>query len=306
MNNKQTDLESQVQSVSDGKLSTDRRKFVASAMALATTLGASMSGTNATGAETSDGTSPSQDVQRATMKLPSPHDQRKPVVAMLVHPGVTLLDLLGPQTVLAPSCDIHLVWKNTNLLETDSGIVMKASCNFDDCPKDLDVLFVPGGQFDVMRDEDVMRFLANRGKRAKYVTSVCGGSIVLGAAGLMQGYKATSHRAAVPLLEQFGAIPTEGRVVTDRNRISGGGVTAGIDFGLVLLAELLSEDVAKMTQLGLEYDPAPPFDCGTPKKAGPKVMQNFAKWFGGAENKLAPMCAAAARDMGKYTPVVND
>ncbi|MEM7314393.1 MAG: DJ-1/PfpI family protein [Planctomycetota bacterium] len=305
MNNEENGFGNQIPSASNSKPSAERRKFVASAIALATTLGVSMTGSKAAGEETSNETSASQ-VQRASMKLPSPHDQRKPVVAMLVHPGVTLLDLLGPQTVLAPSCDVHLVWKNTGLLETDSGIVMKASCSFDDCPTDLDVLFVPGGQFDVMRDKDVLRFLADRGKRAKYVTSVCGGSIVLGAAGLMRGYKATSHWAAVPLLEQFGAIPTEGRVVTDRNRISGGGVTAGIDFGLVLLAELLGEDVAKMTQLGLEYDPAPPFDCGTPKKAGPEVMQNFSKWFGSAENTLAPMCAAAARDMGKYTPVVDN
>ncbi|MEM6468055.1 MAG: DJ-1/PfpI family protein [Planctomycetota bacterium] len=302
MKNDQAEPNSQAELASNDDTSTNRRRFVATAAALGATLGASVSGSNAVA--TSDGTD--QDLQQASMKLTSPHDQRKPVVAMLVHPGVTLLDLLGPHTVLAPSCDVHLVWKNTRLLETDSGLIMKANSTFDDCPKDVDVLFAPGGQFDVMRDEDVLRFLADRGKRAKYVTSVCGGSIVLGAAGLMQGYKATSHWAAVPLLEQFGAIPTEGRVVTDRNRISGGGVTAGIDFGLVLLAELLGEDVAKMTQLALEYDPAPPFDCGTPKKAGPEVMQDFGKWFGGAENTLAPMCAAAAADMGKYTPVVND
>mgnify|MGYP002626374665 FL=1 len=156
-----------------------------------------------------------------------------------------------------------------------------------------------------MEDDETLRFLADRGSRAKWVTSVCGGSIVLGAAGLMQGYKATSHWAARELLTNFGATPVEARVVTDRNRVSGGGVTAGIDFGLVLLAKLLGEDVAKMTQLALEYDPAPPFDAGTPKKAGPEVMKDFLAWFGGAGNTLAPMCAAAGKKMDKYTPIAK-
>jgi hypothetical protein len=137
------------------------------------------------------------------------------------------------------------------------------------------------------------------------VTSVCGGSIVLGAAGLLQGYKATSHWSAREALRLFGATPVEARVVTDRNRISGGGVTAGIDFGLVLLAQLLGEDVAKMTQLALEYDPAPPFDAGTPKKAGPAIMKKMKGWLGSAGDGLTPMCAAAAADMGRYTPLAR-
>ena len=175
MNENQSSPENEVRSTAKDEPTSGRRDFVASAAVLATALGAGAGGANAaTGAETVGGENANQNVQRATMKLPSPHDQRKPVVAMLVHPGVTLLDLLGPQTVLAPSCDIHLVWKNTDLLETDSGIVMKASCSFDDCPRDLDVLFVPGGHFGVIRDEEVLRFLADRGRRAKYVTSVCG------------------------------------------------------------------------------------------------------------------------------------
>jgi cyclohexyl-isocyanide hydratase len=129
----------------------------------------------------------------------------------------------------------------------------------------------------VMQDAEVLAFLADRGTRAKYVTSVCSGSLILGAAGLMRGYKATSHWAAGELLPLFGAERTEGRVVTDRNRISGGGVTAGIDFGLVLLAKLRGDDAAKMTQLMLEYDPHPPFDAGTPKGAGSAMTQQVAK-----------------------------
>ncbi|MEL7086477.1 MAG: DJ-1/PfpI family protein [Cyanobacteria bacterium J06597_1] len=243
--------------------------------------------------------------QKAGMKLPSMHKGRRPEVAMLLHPGVTLLDLLGPHTVLATSCNVHLVWKNTDLLETDTGIIMKATSTFDDCPKDLDVLFAPGGDPNILRDDETLRFLADRGSRAKWVTSVCGGSILLGAAGLMQGYKATSHWSAREALAFFGATPVEARVVTDRNRISGGGVTAGIDFGLVLLAELLGEDVAKMTQLALEYDPAPPFDSGTPKKAGPQIVAKMQESFGSMEDVMGPIFAAAAKDISKYTPVVK-
>jgi len=242
-------------------------------------------------------------VQKGKLQMPPMHTGRKPEVGMLLWPGVTLLDLLGPQTVLSLSCNVHLVWKNTDLLQTDSGIVMKASCTFADCPKDLDVLFVPGGSPEVMEDPEVLRFLADRGSRAKWVTSVCGGSIVLGAAGLMQGYKATSHWGIRDSLTHFGATPVDARVVTDRNRVSGGGVTAGIDFGLVLLAKLLGEDIAKVTQLAMEYDPAPPFDAGTPKKAGPAIMKKMQEWLGQDFDAMTPMCIAAGKKMGDYTPV---
>ncbi|MEM7050190.1 MAG: DJ-1/PfpI family protein [Acidobacteriota bacterium] len=273
----------------------NRRRFVAAAAAAA---GAAAMAGGAHRAAADDGA-----LQEAKFKLPPLHGGRKPEVAMLLYPGVTVLDLIGPHTVLAPSCNVHVVWKNTDLLETDSGIVMKATSTLRDCPEDLDVLFVPGGAFDIMRDAEVLRFLADRGQRAKYVTSVCGGSIVLAAAGLLQGYRATSHWSAREALSLFGATPVAARVVTDRNRISGGGVTAGIDFGLVLLAELLGEDVAKMTQLALEYDPAPPFDAGTPEKAGPEILTKMQRWLGPASDTLMPMCAAAAEDMGEYTSV---
>ena len=273
-----------------------RRRFVGTAAALA---GVAMAGQSAS-ASTSQGK-----LQESKIKLPPMHKGKKPEVAMLLYPGVTLLDLVGPQAVLSPSCNVHVVWKNTDLMETDSGLIMKASSTLDQCPKDLDVLFVPGGEFSVMMDAEVLEFLADRGSRARYVTSVCGGSIVLGAAGLLQGYEATSHWTAREALSLFGATPVAARVVRDRNRISGGGVTAGIDFGLVLLAELLGEDVAKLSQLALEYDPAPPFDAGTPEKAGPEIMSKMQEWLGPAGDMLMPMCAAAAKDMGKYTPLVN-
>ena len=196
-------------------------------------------------------------------------------IAMLLYPGLTLLDLIGPQTVFSWFANIHLVWKTKDLVRSDTGIGVMPTDSFETCPRDLDILFVPGGfgQQQHMNDAEVLRFLADRGSNAKYVTSVCSGSLLLGAAGLMKGYKATSHWAAREGLSAFGAIPTEARVVVDRNRITGGGVTAGIDFGLVVLAKLRGDDAAKLTQLAMEYDPAPPFQCGSPASAGPTVVQ---------------------------------
>jgi cyclohexyl-isocyanide hydratase len=200
-------------------------------------------------------------------------------VGMLLYPGLTLLDLIGPQTVLAQAANIHLVWKTRDTIITDTGVAVNPTATLSECPQDLDVLFVPGGpgMIGVMSDAEVLAFLADRGARAKYVTSVCSGSIILGAAGLLRGYKATSHWAAAELLPLFGAEKTEGRVVIDRNRITGGGVTAGIDFGLVLLAQLCGDETAKLTQLLLEYDPQPPFDAGSPKGAGPALTEQLLK-----------------------------
>jgi cyclohexyl-isocyanide hydratase len=168
-----------------------------------------------------------------------------------------------------------LVWKTTDLVRTDTGIGVKPNATFATCPRELDILFVPGGfgQQNLMADSEVIAFLADRGARAKFVTSVCSGSLLLGAAGLLQGYKATSHWAAREGLSAFGAEPTDARVVVDRNRITGGGVTAGIDFGLVVLAKLRGDDAAKLTQLAMEYDPEPPFNSGSPKPADPAIIQ---------------------------------
>lgn len=236
-------------------------------------------------------------VQTCDDKFPPMHAGRRPEIGMLVYPGLTLMDMLGPQTALASSCNVHLVWKNAGLIESDTGVVLKPTGALADCPKDLDALFVGGGpgQTAVMLDPEVLRFLADRGARAKYVTSVCSGSLVLGAAGLLRGYKATSHWACRDALALFGATPVDARVVTDRNRVSGGGVTAGLDFGLVILAKLLGEDVAKMSQLAMEYDPAPPFDAGTPTKAGPAITKRVQDWAGPLGDKMAATCVEIGR-----------
>lgn len=194
-------------------------------------------------------------------------------VGMLTFPGLTLIDLLGPQAVLHGPMKTHLVWKTTDPVESDSGISITPTMRFDEAPDKFDVLFVPGGpgQIELFKDTETLAFLARHGARADWVTAVCTGSLILGAAGLLDGYRATTHWAARGLLPLFGAEPVEERVVIDRNRITGGGVTAGIDFGLTLLLTVFGEDVAKTTQLLMEYDPRPPVDAGNAEAAGQAI-----------------------------------
>jgi cyclohexyl-isocyanide hydratase len=216
-------------------------------------------------------------------------DQPPLEIGMLLYPGLTLLDLIGPQTVFSWFANTHLVWKTKDLVYSDTGIGMQPTCTFASCPRDLDILFVPGGfgQNQLMSDAETLAFLADRGPKAKYVTSVCSGSLLLGAAGLLKGYKATSHWAARDGLSAFGAIPTDARVVVDRNRITGGGVTAGIDFGLAILAKLRGDDAAKLTQLAMEYDPEPPFQAGSPKTAGPAIVEQAMSFMAATFEKMA-------------------
>jgi cyclohexyl-isocyanide hydratase len=196
-------------------------------------------------------------------------------IGMLLYPGLTLLDLIGPQTVFSWFANTHLVWKTMDPVVSDTGIRIQPSRTFESCPSKLDILFVPGGfgQQQLMDDAETLAFLADRAVESKYVTSVCSGSLLLGAAGLLKGYKATSHWATRDALSSFGAEPVDARVVVDRNRITGGGVTAGIDFGLVLLAKLRGDEAAKLTQLAMEYDPEPPFLSGSPKTAESSTIQ---------------------------------
>jgi cyclohexyl-isocyanide hydratase len=208
----------------------------------------------------------------------------KLTIGMLVYPGMFLQDLVGPLAVFESlmNRDIHLVWKDINPVGNEKPehpvlIPVKPTTTFKDCPKNLDVLFVPGGvpgTFTMMEDPEVLVFLAEQSKTARYITSVCTGSLILGAAGLLDGYKATSHWSTLDVLSELGAIPTKERIVVDRNRITGGGVTAGIDFGLKIVSLLRNENYAKAVQLYLEYNPEPPFDAGTPEKA-PKVVTQF-------------------------------
>ncbi|MCF8533262.1 MAG: DJ-1/PfpI family protein [Reyranella sp.] len=199
-------------------------------------------------------------------------------IGILLYPNVTQLDATGPAQVLAraPGASLHMIWKTLDPVPTDAGFSIVPTTTFADCPK-LDVICVPGGggQVALMTDEETLDFLRRQAATARYVTSVCTGSLVLGAAGLLKGYKSACHWAWRDMLPAFGAIPVAQRVVRDRNRISGGGVTAGIDFGLTVAAELAGEEVAKSIQLVLEYDPQPPFDSGSPEKAGPERVKRI-------------------------------
>lgn len=205
----------------------------------------------------------------ASEKQKSPQE-----VLMLVYPKFTTLDLIGPQHVfslLGPGYRTRLVWKDTKEVVSDTGVPIRPTMSFADCPKEPAVLFVPGGTdgtIAALEDKEVREFVASRGAKAKYVTSVCTGSLVLGAAGLLKGHKATSHWLALDALKKFGATPVAERVVEDRNRVTGAGVTAGIDFALRLAAKLKDEKYARAVQLMMEYDPKPPFPKdGTPKTA---------------------------------------
>jgi cyclohexyl-isocyanide hydratase len=197
-------------------------------------------------------------------------------IGMLLYPNLTQLDLTAPYEVLhrVPGAQVHMVWKDTEPVVAAGGLRLLPSTTFADCPP-LDVIFVPGGagQIPLMTDAVVLDFLRAQAKTASWITSVCTGSLLLGAAGLLDGYKATCHWGFVQLLPQFGARYEKARVVVDRNRVTGGGVTAGLDFALRLAAELAGEDVAKTIQLGLEYDPAPPFASGHPDVADPAIVE---------------------------------
>jgi len=228
---------------------------------------------------------------------PARHDAGMTLhIGMLLFPRLTQLDLTGPFEVLhrVPDAKVHLVWKDTQPVYADSGLGLVPTTSFADCPP-LDIVFVPGGigQVALMTDPVVLDFLRHYGKIARYVTSVCTGALVLGAAGLLDGYRAATHWAFVELLPAFGARHEPGRVVVDRNRITGGGVTAGIDFALRLAAELAGEDVARAIQLGLEYDPAPPFGSGHPDVADPALVARLRERFGPLSRRLGGEAAAA-------------
>lgn len=207
-------------------------------------------------------------------------------IGFVIYPQVTALDFVGPAQVLSqiPQCEIFLISKTTKAIETDAGFSVNPTTSIH-CAPQMDILCIPGGlgQKSLSDDPSCMQFIKQQGDKALYVTSVCSGSLVLAKAGLLNGYKATSHWAFLDKLAQFGAIPVSQRVVIDRNRITGGGVTAGIDFALTLTAKLCGEKAAKLIQLGLEYNPSPPFDCGSPAQAGPELCKATTSKFSKVE-----------------------
>lgn len=200
-------------------------------------------------------------------------------MAMLLYPGMTALDLVGPQVLLAGLTGerLYLVAKTPGPVACDSGISLVATHDFTTCPREVRVLLVPGGDGtpEQMRDAETLRFLRERAERAEWITSVCTGSLILGAAGLLDGYRATSHwclrESVLPLL---GAIPVAERVVFDRNSVTAAGVSAGLDFALALAAKLRDDHYAETAQFVAEYASQPPFSAGTLEGAGPGVLRS--------------------------------
>lgn len=220
-------------------------------------------------------------------------------VAFLLFPDVTQFDLTGPAQMLAGlgNATIDLVAATHDPVMTDASFALLPTATFDSAALP-DILCVPGGMgiTDAIEDAATMAWIARAGEHATWITSVCTGSLLLGAAGLLHGYRATCHWAQHHHLAAFGAIPVRERVVFDRNRVTGGGVTAGIDFGLALVAAIRGEAHARMVQLRLEYDPAPPFDSGSPERAGPEAVARFrAMAARSAPDRDARIAAAAAR-----------
>lgn len=220
-------------------------------------------------------------------------------IGLLVFPQVTQLDLTGPLQVFArlPGATVHLIWKRIEPVPSDSVLTLLPTVTFADCPQ-LDVICVPGGSGadDMANDAEMLAFLRRQAAGARYITSVCTGALVLGAAGLLQGYRSTTHWSALEFLPAFGAIPDATRVCIDRNRISGGGVTAGIDFALTLVSILADRTTAEAIQLAMEYNPAPPFSAGSPDAAPPEVLALVtARMAGAKQRRTEAVQRAAAR-----------
>jgi cyclohexyl-isocyanide hydratase len=222
-------------------------------------------------------------------------------IGFLLFPGVQQLDLTGPYDVLGslPDVKLHLVWKDLAPVTSSTGLVFTPTMTYDDCPV-LDVICVPGGSGVglLMEDPQTLDFLKAQSRTARYLTSVCTGSLVLGAAGLLQGRRATTHWAYHDLLAPLGAIPVQERVVRDGNLLTGGGITAGIDFALTLAAELYGETAAQLVQLQIEYAPAPPFNAGRPEAAPQHVLEEANKRTTESRRVRAEIVARAAARLG--------
>src|SRR5580692_353633 len=221
-------------------------------------------------------------------------------IGILLFPKVTQLDFTGPLQVFSsvPGAKIHLIWKRIEPVASDSVMMLTPTTTFDGCPQ-LDVICVPGGMGtdDMVNDEEMLAFLRKQAEGARYVTSVCTGSLVLGAAGLLRGYRAATHWSAMEYLSAFGATPTKTRVCSDRNRITGGGVTAGIDFALTVVSVLLDRASAEAIQLRLEYNPSPPFDAGSPDTAPPELLARFKQRIAPAQARRGEAIHRAAARM---------
>lgn len=209
--------------------------------------------------------------------------EQKFQIGMVAFENMTNLDLVGPHDMLSRirTAEVNILAKSRDPIETDSGARLLPDLALSEAQQ-MDLLFVPGGpgSTQIMEDPEVLDFLKQQANGAKWITSVCTGALVLGAAGLLEEYKAATHWTVMDLLPLFGAEPTYNRVVIDRNRVTGGGVTAGIDFGLALIAQIWGQEQAQLIQLGNEYNPAPPFNAGSPETAPSHIVEKFRSLTG--------------------------
>lgn len=221
-------------------------------------------------------------------------------IGFLLFPNITQLDLTGPHEVLSklPGAKIHLIWKTLDPVKAVGGLSILPDTTIADCPQ-LDLICVPGGpgMTSLMIDEDILAFLRKQATGARYITSVCTGALVLGAAGLLKGKRAATHWMAMDILPLLGATPVEERVVVDGKCITGGGVTAGIDFGLRVAAEVAGESVAKQIQLQIEYDPMPPFESGHPRSADPALVEKLKQFGEAMTNERRTNAALASQKL---------
>jgi cyclohexyl-isocyanide hydratase len=222
-------------------------------------------------------------------------------IGLVLFPKVTQLDFTGPLQVFSsvPGAKVHLIWKRIEPVPSDSVLALTPTVTFADCPQ-LDVICVPGGSGtdDMIGDDEMLDFLRQQAVGAKYITSVCTGSLVLGAAGLLQGYRAATHWTAMDFLSAFGATPTKTRVCVDRNRVTGGGVTAGIDFALTLVSIMVDRPTAETIQLRLEYNPAPPFNSGSPDTAPTEILAFMKDKIAASQQRRGDLIARAAARLG--------
>lgn len=223
-------------------------------------------------------------------------------IGFLLFPKVQQLDLTGPYDVLAslPDVKVHLIWKDLAPVIASTGLVLLPTVTFDDCPP-LDVICIPGGAGvgPLMEDRQTLAFIQRQAAGARYITSVCTGSLVLGAAGLLRGKHATTHWAYHQLLEPLGAIAVQERVVRDGNLLTGGGITAGIDFALTLVSELFGDEAAQLVQLQLEYAPAPPFEAGSPQTAPSAVLDLARRRAGDSISQRSAIVERVAARLGQ-------
>ena len=223
-------------------------------------------------------------------------------IGLLLFPNLTQLDLTGPYEVFTkfPDTEVHLLWKTLDPVTAGGGMRLLPTTVFADSPQ-LDLICVPGGagMNALLNDEETLDFVRRQASEARYVTSVCTGSLVLGAAGLLQGKRATTHWMSLPMLAAFGCEPVAERVVVDgKILITGGGVTAGIDFALTVAGEWFGAEAARRIQLGIEYDPRPPFDAGAPERADASLVATVREAAAARQGEREAAVARAAARLG--------